>query len=137
MRTYSEVNNMSWRVRPDDILLEVGRLFGSKTGLQKLNVEVNCFSIGSNSNNQQLVSSHKLAHCHVCTEFFIATNRFEFGPRINRQLYIITASTSVYNYWHLQRRTCGNQKSSKEKSMRNSFVVLTFIYYLFSSEEQK
>lgn len=40
MRTYSEVNNMSWRVRPDDILLEVGRLFGSKTGLQKLNVEV-------------------------------------------------------------------------------------------------
>lgn len=40
MRTYSEVNNMSWRVRPDDILLEVGRLFGSKMGLQKLNVEV-------------------------------------------------------------------------------------------------
>lgn len=40
MRTYTEVNNMSWRVRPDDILLEVGRLFGSKMGLQKLNVEV-------------------------------------------------------------------------------------------------
>lgn len=31
---------MSWRVRPDEILLEVGRLFGSKTGLQKLNFEV-------------------------------------------------------------------------------------------------
>lgn len=40
MRTYNEVNNMSWRVRPDDILLEVGRLFGSKMGLQKLNFEV-------------------------------------------------------------------------------------------------
>lgn len=31
---------MSWRVRPDEVLLEVGRLYGSKMGLQKLNVEV-------------------------------------------------------------------------------------------------
>lgn len=30
---------MSWRIRPDEILSEV-RLFGSKIGLQKLNLEV-------------------------------------------------------------------------------------------------
>lgn len=36
----NELNNMSWRVRPDDILLEVGRVYGSKIGLQKLNAEV-------------------------------------------------------------------------------------------------
>lgn len=41
MKLNNELNNMSWRVRPDEVLLEVGRLFGSKMGLQKLNFEVN------------------------------------------------------------------------------------------------
>lgn len=40
MRLNNELNNMSWRVRPDEILLEVGRMYGSKVGLQKLNFEV-------------------------------------------------------------------------------------------------
>lgn len=40
LKLNNELNNMSWRVRPDEILLEVGRLFGSKMGLQKLNFEV-------------------------------------------------------------------------------------------------
>ncbi|TMW42918.1 hypothetical protein DOY81_012002 [Sarcophaga bullata] len=39
MKLNNELNNMSWRVRPDDVLLEVGRLYGSKVGLQKLNAE--------------------------------------------------------------------------------------------------
>ncbi|EDS26635.1 conserved hypothetical protein [Culex quinquefasciatus] len=39
MKLNNELNNMSWRVRPDEVLLEVGRLFGSKMGLQKLNYE--------------------------------------------------------------------------------------------------
>ncbi|XP_037950406.1 receptor-type guanylate cyclase gcy-28 [Teleopsis dalmanni] len=39
MKLNNELNNMSWRVRPDDILLEVGRMYGSKIGLQKLNAE--------------------------------------------------------------------------------------------------
>ncbi|XP_055856918.1 atrial natriuretic peptide receptor 1 [Episyrphus balteatus] len=39
LKLNSELNNMSWRVRPDEVLLEVGRLFGSKVGLQKLNAE--------------------------------------------------------------------------------------------------
>nr|XP_029730687.1 atrial natriuretic peptide receptor 1-like isoform X2 [Aedes albopictus] len=39
MKLNNELNNMSWRVRPEDVLLEVGRLFGSKMGLQKLNYE--------------------------------------------------------------------------------------------------
>uniref|UniRef100_A0A182TFP5 Receptor ligand binding region domain-containing protein n=1 Tax=Anopheles melas TaxID=34690 RepID=A0A182TFP5_9DIPT len=40
MKLNSELNNMSWRVRPDEVLLEVGKMFGSKMGLQKLNYEV-------------------------------------------------------------------------------------------------
>lgn len=40
MKLNNELNNMSWRVRPEEILLEVGRMFGSKIGLQQLNVEV-------------------------------------------------------------------------------------------------
>lgn len=39
LKLNSELNNMSWRVRPDEVLLEVGKLFGSKMGLQKLNYE--------------------------------------------------------------------------------------------------
>jgi len=30
---------MSWRVRPDDVLIEMGGMFGSKGGLQRLDVE--------------------------------------------------------------------------------------------------
>lgn len=41
MKLNSELHNMSWRIRPDEVLIEVGRLFGSKIGLQKLNYEVN------------------------------------------------------------------------------------------------
>jgi atrial natriuretic peptide receptor A len=41
MKINSELNNMSWRIRPDEVLIEVGKLFGSKIGLQKLNYEVN------------------------------------------------------------------------------------------------
>lgn len=44
MKLNNELNNMSWRVRPDEVLLEVGRLFGSKIGLQKLNFEVSGLS---------------------------------------------------------------------------------------------
>lgn len=40
MKLNSELNNMAWRVRPDEVLLEVGKMFGSKMGLQKLNYEV-------------------------------------------------------------------------------------------------
>lgn len=40
MKLNAELNNMSWRVRPEEVLLEVGRVFGSKVKLQKLNVEV-------------------------------------------------------------------------------------------------
>lgn len=43
MRLNSELNNMAWRVKPEEILIEVGRLFGSKIGLQKLNYEVELF----------------------------------------------------------------------------------------------
>lgn len=41
MKVNHELNNMTWRVKPDEVLIEVGKLFGSKVGLQKLNYEVN------------------------------------------------------------------------------------------------
>lgn len=48
MKVNHELNNMTWRVKPDEVLIEVGKLFGSKVGLQKLNYEVkilvtNCY----------------------------------------------------------------------------------------------
>lgn len=43
MKVNHELNNMTWRVKPDEVLIEVGKLFGSKVGLQKLNYEVKIF----------------------------------------------------------------------------------------------
>ena len=45
MKVNHELNNMTWRVKPDEVLIEVGKLFGSKVGLQKLNFEVNFVEI--------------------------------------------------------------------------------------------
>lgn len=36
MRLSADLNNMSWRVRPEEVLIEVGKSYGSKLGLQKL-----------------------------------------------------------------------------------------------------
>lgn len=36
MRLAADLNNMSWRVRPEEVLLEVGKNCGSKVALQKL-----------------------------------------------------------------------------------------------------
>lgn len=47
LRLNSELNNMSWRIRPDEILLEVGRLFGSKMGLQKFTVDFQQFGVNA------------------------------------------------------------------------------------------
>ncbi|XP_045460026.1 atrial natriuretic peptide receptor 1 [Harmonia axyridis] len=37
MKKTADLNNMSWRIRPEDIILERGKSFGSKLALQKLN----------------------------------------------------------------------------------------------------
>ncbi|XP_030376658.1 atrial natriuretic peptide receptor 1 [Scaptodrosophila lebanonensis] len=39
MKLSKELHNMSWRVRPEDVLIEMGGMFGSKGGLQRLDVE--------------------------------------------------------------------------------------------------
>lgn len=36
MRQSADLNNMSWRVRLEEVILEPGKPFGSKLGLQKL-----------------------------------------------------------------------------------------------------
>lgn len=40
MKVAADLNNMSWKIRPEEIHLETGRSVGSKLALQKLN-EVN------------------------------------------------------------------------------------------------
>lgn len=89
---------MSWRVRPEEILLEVGRLFGSKVGLQQLNVEVSetsCKYNGWSANEMDTAFA----------EFLVATIRCKFGPCIDRQLFVAAANASFHHDWHLQRRT--------------------------------
>lgn len=53
---------MAWRIRPDEILLEVGRLFGSKVGLQKLNYEVSYFFL---SHHTLIRGCHKFNKGHT------------------------------------------------------------------------
>ncbi|XP_023309722.1 atrial natriuretic peptide receptor 1 [Anoplophora glabripennis] len=36
MKTAADLNNMSWKIRPEEVNIEVGRHFGSKLALQKL-----------------------------------------------------------------------------------------------------
>lgn len=36
MRLVADLNNMSWKIRPEEVHLDVGKPFGSKTGLQKI-----------------------------------------------------------------------------------------------------
>lgn len=52
----NSVNNMAWRVKPDEVLIEVGKLFGSKIGLQKLNYEVRDRRKGFESDFKRLFS---------------------------------------------------------------------------------
>ena len=40
MRLSAELNNMTWRIRPEELLLEVGRPFSSKMNLQQALSEV-------------------------------------------------------------------------------------------------
>lgn len=44
MRLAADLNNMRWKIRPEEVLLEVGRPFGSKTGLQKI-TEVDFYNL--------------------------------------------------------------------------------------------
>lgn len=36
MKATADLNNMAWRIRPEEVHLESGRTFGSKLALQKL-----------------------------------------------------------------------------------------------------
>lgn len=36
MRLAADLNNMSWKIRPEDVQLEVGKPYGSKLALQKI-----------------------------------------------------------------------------------------------------
>ncbi|CAD7076674.1 unnamed protein product [Hermetia illucens] len=68
MKLNNELNNMSWRVKPDEILLEVGRLFGSKMGLQKLNFEnLSLQQYGASSGRASIASCTSLPPNQVFT----------------------------------------------------------------------
>lgn len=40
MRLSADLNNMTWRIRPEELLLEVGRPFSSKMNLEQALTEV-------------------------------------------------------------------------------------------------
>lgn len=114
MKLNNELNNMSWRVRPDEVLLEVGRLFGSKIGLQKLNFEVSGMSKRNHTHIAFLY--HVVYHfavvnllyvsdadvlCGIFAEFFATTVRRKFRPGVDRQLHIAATHPSFHHHRHL------------------------------------
>lgn len=78
---------MDWRVKPEELLIEVGKLFGSKTGLQKLNYEV---SMGNSISFRTLKPSLFTPKI----EFLSNTIRREFRTWINYQ----RESVAISNY---------------------------------------
>ncbi|XP_050297580.1 atrial natriuretic peptide receptor 1 isoform X1 [Anthonomus grandis grandis] len=58
MKISADLNNMSWRIRPEDVILEPGRTFGSKLALQKLSETYGLTSCrGSITSNSSLPSA--------------------------------------------------------------------------------
>lgn len=41
LRLSADLNNMSWRIRPEELLLEVGKQFSSKINLQQAMADTN------------------------------------------------------------------------------------------------
>lgn len=111
---------MSWRVRPEEILLEVGRLFGSKVGLQQLNVDV-----GVNPYSPPQLPPTQMVHISVVlAEFLAAAVRHQLGTGVNRQLLVATAHPAVHHHWHLQGRACGHQENLQEEGGYHLNVVV-------------
>lgn len=100
LRLNSELNNMTWRIRPDEILLEVGRVFGSKMGLQKLNLEV----VG-------LIYSD----CITFYSRFPAVWSESSTHRQHHQLLIPAAHAGLHDDRHLQGRPRGHQEDSPQE----------------------
>lgn len=84
---------MSWRIRPDEILLEVGRVFGSKMGLQKLNLEV----VGPN-----------LPDLFYFYSRFPAVWSESMPDRIDYQLFVVAAHAGFYHDWNFQGGSSGD-----------------------------
>ncbi|GJQ80786.1 hypothetical protein Trydic_g9377 [Trypoxylus dichotomus] len=67
MRLTADLNNMRWKIRPEEVLLEVGRPFGSRTGLQKI-TEVDFYtSFGLRSGRGSITSCNSLLPSPVFT----------------------------------------------------------------------
>ena len=48
MRLDADLNNMRWKIRPEEVLLEVGKSYGSKIGLQKI-TDVDFYTVNHNT----------------------------------------------------------------------------------------
>ncbi|RZC42287.1 Pkinase Tyr and/or ANF receptor domain containing protein [Asbolus verrucosus] len=62
MRIAADLNNMSWRIRPEEVIIEVGKPFGSKLALQKLTE-----SYGLRSGRASITSTNSLQTGKVFT----------------------------------------------------------------------
>lgn len=85
---------MSWRVRPDEVLLEVGRLFGSKTGLQKLNVE----HFGISSGRASITSCASLPPTKVFTTIGIYKGERVAIKKISKKK-VMNIGIKNFNYY--------------------------------------
>lgn len=115
---------MSWRVRPDDVLLEVGRLYGSKVGLQKLNTEVRIlpswievFFLFTH------IPFFLLLLC-VHLEYILTAGWHSLWTSIDSQLHFPVTGTGLHDHWHLSGRTGSHQKGAQEEGRHYLYPTL-------------
>jgi hypothetical protein len=112
---------MSWRVKPDEVFLEVGKLFGSKIGLQKLNYEV----------SPTLFRKIEDFHEHTFQNFSLA----QFGVNSGRGSIIscgsVPATQTVTTIGVFKGERVAIKKISKKKVSRDTLSPIDLNKALF------
>lgn len=85
----ADLNNMSWRIRPEELLLEIGKPFSSKINLHQAIAEVNT----DESNEENIIKINS-----VFTEFWIGA---AYSSWIAIQLRILTSNYGIHHRWNL------------------------------------
>ncbi|XP_070154302.1 atrial natriuretic peptide receptor 1 isoform X1 [Polyergus mexicanus] len=67
LRLSADLNNMSWRVRPEELLLEVGKQFSSKINLHQAMSDTNNFGLEQKIRRGSLISCESLPPARVFT----------------------------------------------------------------------
>lgn len=110
---------MSWRVKPDEVLIEVGKVFGSKIGLQKLNYEVSIVP-GTKKN----FVWRECESLKVVPELLISSVWRQLGSRLYYQLWKCSCYSNCHHHRRVQGRKSCHQENIKEKGF-DSHSTLT------------